>query len=478
MSFTFSICRHVRTIPRRGRQTLCHQYQSEDIRNETLIKILNAKTSNQLRHLLDKFGEKSLTSIVDSPTRTSSSSRSDFGEPVNSASAFAALFVTPSPSSELFSEKSHRHCLHKRTPSPNRSKAIDQIVADNRTKNHSSDGNDVSANCINTSDDIDWYIQLASKCYTDGFLSHVKHLDECTRPRSAIPIDTKSQRHHIKTHPTHSSSLQSSPLPSSSSVCQRQRPHRIRRPLKPLRSTNLFSSLSRAVQSAANVRGASGDATNSNWCDSFKICDSHRQSHRRCNRTSGTGGVAYADDTMNRGVAIDTNSIQGLQHQLEQPTSDRSTIDDQNNRFVYADDRMNISSTTANCVNDLINSFYTLNLSAADDISLPQIILTDFSNNSLQPTTTPLFLSTTENRSSTTTYLPAVIPNVDDDNASTASSPLLPPSPSSHHQFVVDDFQLPETKSQLQFTFNDAHFSSSPNYCPFNSNGSRSFNPN
>lgn len=466
----------MRAIPQRGRQTLCHQYQSGDILNETLIKILHAKTSTQLRHLLDQFGERLVPSIVDSPTEISLYP-TEFGEQeVHRASAIATLFSTASPPSILSLHASDRHCLQKLTPSLAHSKATNRIAAavtDNRTKNHSSDGTDANANCINTNDNIDWYIQLASKCYTDGFLSHVNHLDECSPcPRSAVTIDSKLQRQHIKSPSAYAvSSLQST-------VCKRSRQRRTRRPLKPLRSTNLFSSSTRAVHSATTN---DNNASSTNWCDSFESCDSQRI-NRRITRTSGIGSVtnrsrfAYADDTMNRRFA--PNSAQGLQHHQFQPqhqnhnSTSHTSVDDQNNRFVYADDRMNIiSPTTANRVNDLINSFYTLNLTAADDYSLPQIILTDFSNNSLQPTTTPLFLSTTENPSSAA-FHPAVV-SIEIDNATTSTS-------SSHPQFLADDSQLAETKSQqqLQFTFNGTHFSASPNCSQFHSNGSRSFHSN
>lgn len=468
----------MRTIPQRGRQTLCHQYQSGDILNETLIKILHAETSTQLRHLLDQFGERLVPSIVDSPTETSLSP-AEFGEQeVHRASAIATLFATGSPPSILLLDASDCHRLQKLTPPLAHSKATNRIaptVADNRTKNHSSDGTDANANCINTSANIDWYIQLASKCYTDGFLSHVNHLDECSPcPRSALAIDSKLQRQHIESP----SAYAVSPLPST--VCKRshQRRHR-RRPLKPLRSTNLFSSSSRAVHSAT---ASDNNATSTNCCNSFENCDSQRI-NRRITRTSGIGsvvdrsGCAHADDTMNRGFA--PNSAQGLQHHHFQPQhqnhnhTSHTSVDDQNNRFVYADDRMNIiSPTIANRVNDLINSFYTLNLTAADDYSLPQIILTDFSNNSLQPTTTPLFLSTTETPSSAA-FHPAVV-SIDIDSSVTTSTS------SSHPQFVADDSQLAETKSQqqLQFTFNGTHFAASPNCSQFHSNGSRSFHSN
>lgn len=463
LSLSLPIRRHVRTIPRRGRQTLCHQYQSGDILNERLIQIVNAKTSNQIRHLLDKLGERS----VPSSTTQTSPSPTELGRRVHSASGSVTLFSTPSPSppppSVLLLEQLSRRCLHKRTPlssvhSTPTGKIAAASAADNRKKTHASDGDDVHVNCINASDNIDWYIQLASKCYADGFLSHVKHLDECTRPRGASAIETKLQRQH-----QHSSSTSVGSHPRSR---QRQTQRRIRRPLKPLRSTNLFSCSSQAVHSAANDRDDEHNANRSNWCDSLSICDS-----RRC---SGAGGAAHqssaaahADDTMNRGAAaIDANSAQGLQ---QQHWLEHNPIDDQNsNRFVYADDhRMNISPTTANRVNDLINSFYTLKLTAAaDDISLPQIILTDFSNNSLQPTTTPLFLSATENRSS---FVSAAVPNGNDDTAT---------APSHQQPFVADDFHLPERKSQLQFTFNDAHFAASPNYYQYDSNGARSFDSN
>lgn len=468
VSFSFSRnCRHACTIPRRGRQTLCRQQQSGEIRSETLIKIVNATTCNQLRHLLDQFGVKSShPSLLGSPlsahTSPSSSSAAalyrtkEFGRPVqNSASSSAVidtLFSPLPPPPLLLEQTNHYYCLHKRqTPlSTVHSKATtnDQIAAvapatnNRRTKNHSSDGNETNTNCISTSDDIDWYIQLASKCYTDGFLSHIKHLDECTRPHRTITIDnhTKLQRQqslqqqqqHVKTHP------------SSPAVRQRQR--RIHRPLKPLRSTNLFSSSSRASCS-----------TSTNWCDSFKIGDSHRinrRCHRRCinhlttsttETDTGTGVADHsvidrADGTMNGGLVIDANLAQQTLLQQQQLEQSNACIDDQNNRFVYGcDDRMNVSPTTANRVNDLINSFYTLNLSTADDYTLPQIILTDFSNNSLQPTTTPLFSS-----SSTTTT------------------------------------EQPEMKSQPQFTFSNAHFSASspPNHYQLDSNESRSFNSN
>lgn len=347
----------MQTIPRRGRQTLCHQNQSGVIRNETLNKVQNAKNFNQIRHLLNQFGVRSLPSIVDSSAQTSSSTEL-FGQ-VYCAPATTSLYSTPSPPSPpptslLLLEPLNRQYLRKRTSLSTTDKEA-AVATDNRTKNHSSDGNDVNTNCISTSNDIDWYIQLASKCYTDGFLSHVRHLDECTRPRSEIIAARKLQRQH------------------------------------------------------------------------------NRTSTVRINRSSNRSEIAYVNDSMN------------------------------------------ISPATANRVNDLISSFYTLNLTTADDNSLPQIILTDFSNNSLQPTTTPLFLSTTDNLSSVVSF-PVNVPNVDDDNATdrfvfdTATT-----SSSTHHQYVADEFKLPETRSQLLYT---SHFSASPNYYQFDSNGSRSFNPN
>lgn len=522
----------MRTKPRRGRQTLCHQYQSEEILSETLNKILKAKTSNQIRHLLDQFGRRSLqSSIVDTQTQTSSSRSAEPIGVVNSlASTSSSPSVrinqskitfefekTPSPSlppPSLSHEQSNRYCLRKPTRSSVHSKSTGKIAAvvtaavNRNTKNHSSGGNDVNTNCINANDDIDWYIELASKCYTDGFLSHVNHLDECTRPRSAVTNETKLQRQH-NTH-TFSSAQQ------SSVVCNQPRQTK-RRPLKPLRSTNLFSTTVKAVRSvAANERVISSNIDDKNatkLSNSSKIGDSRRLNRNNFSRSGVAAkhsGILYADENMNRGVAIDAKSAQGLQHlnddnklfyrnnnigyqsfssPLPQPSSQQhqqqlNHIDDQNNKIKYADDRMNFSPTTANRVNDLINSFYTLNLAAADDNSLPQIILTDFSNNSLQPTTTPLFSSTIEHilsaPSSTTSHHPVVVgPNASDsDNATDHfifdNGTLL----TNQQQFVAEDFNFPETKSQPQFTFNDADFSPSPNYYQFDTNGSRSFESN
>lgn len=341
------------------------------------------------------------------------------------------------------------------------------IATDNQQKNHLNKTNK------------EWYIDLASKCYINGFQLHVNHLNGCTR-QSAI----------------------GTLLQHSSQQYQRHRPHRF------LRSTDSLSCLSSTVYTVAldndklypyrgdinRIINLSNSVRNCDIrinCNGRKTINSNRrnlsnsskkkQSLINCYHSikqkstplnncqqnlvtdttlAGAAKTVINDNNMNK-VAIDAN-IQELQlqsyHQQQQQNNNNNNLNyyqvqQQDNQFDHLHQRnpyqSDSDSANADCVNDLIKTFYSLNL-AADKVILPQIILTDFSNN--QPITTPLLLSPS--------LLPLTPP-------SSPLSPSLSATTKDHNGYhflnagninvqykPTDDF-TPEIKTNLRFNFND-----------------------
>lgn len=429
--FSSPFSRNVRTVSHQGHQRLCHQHQLDDILNETLIEILRAKTLHQLHRLLIKLDKRSELS----PLHCHNSSKR--------AHVLASAVL-------------------------DKKAAIESIATAKRTKKCSSDDSrpTTTANSKSTTigDDINWHIQLASKCYTDGFLSYVNHLNKSARTTDRRPptqptlaSETILQRQQQQQQPQHSSHSSSLRFPHSQRLI-----HCRRRPLKPWRfnrtsfasgvisrSLHLVHSTDETAHISSdqnNHIAISGDETTTAQrycCDSINsYCDNHRRidcdvCKSNDNTTSasiinpiGRPCVDGGHSTMNKGVVIGSSTKatqlpQGSQHQNNDCNR---TIDDQYSQCVYGtvDDRLNINPIIANRVNDLINSFYTLNLNSSDDITLPQIILTDFSNNSQQPTTTTLFLTATESPATTTKFCKNTATHIrrDDDHLASSSSTL------------------------------------------------------
>lgn len=241
---------------RKGRQTLCNINRPNDITADQIVES-NSKTIESITKLINylfrKVGKNSFTSIE--PTTTTSINRKNH-QPNTKLKTLESVGFLPSKQSSLLQRRhkaqtcrrlNRRSKKHTCTATNQSHVEIRTINATTKTpappncnytqskkKTYSNSVNDDNCDCINSNNNknnktnnkqihthckSEWYIELASNCYRNGFQSHVNHLDECSKHSSVhqrntakivlpsflrLPSSAFISSHLLQSTPTHS----------------------------------------------------------------------------------------------------------------------------------------------------------------------------------------------------------------------------------------------------------------------------------
>lgn len=461
---------------RRGRQTLCNAHRTSDIASVDLIE------KRPTISVIDRFIENSLEKQHLIKHFTSFDANR-----INKASVNFKLFesIECCPSVDVHKAQTCRKRSQRKTCTTNKSH-VETKTSTTKTstpncnyKQHRktySGSYDDNHDCINIdTNKTEWYIQLASNCYRNGFELHVNHLDKCSKNSSTKPATTLA----APTPPSPPPAVAFLRLPSSALFCRSEQTHfdlnsetvslvtdlvvcsspksvRVA-PHGDIKFTPIksFSDKTRAHHRPHQLNT---DAFHRIYCkNSVQSCKPIQcQFNRSIDETTtlpliDTIPIAVqsteieqldavnAKNNMNS-VAVDANNLpQNLQLscqtiQYNYPNNTNSTfyrefqangqpeprtitesnnyncnhwIDDSRPNPISVNNRIEVRSTvasataiasttqtaTADIVNDLIEAFNSsFDVSDANQIKLPQIILSDFSELSqTPPPATPLF---------------------------------------------------------------------------------------
>lgn len=471
----------------RGRQTLCNLHRPNDIAS---VNVIENSTNSLINRLLQRGNKKSFAKHFTSFETTNRINQTNTNFNLNES---VGCRPSVEPTLQRHKAQTCRRRSQKQTTTNQSHVEIRTSNATTKTpapncnyrqvrKTYSNSTNNGNHDCINnnnitnTNTKTEWYIELASNCYRNGFQLHVNHLDECSKhpcvlqrkPAQAAFLRLPSSALLFRS----SSSLSSSP----SSV--------LVRPPSTIESCD--SAISLLCSSPKSITVASHcDKTYSNNSFSDKIpihcrpqqlntgenkriyCKNH--SAQTCDPSqhyepidvhsilpiidktpiaqqptvTEQFNVLNAKNNMNS-VAVDANNLQqnlqlscqtiqynyqnnNLTFYREYQTSGQQeprTIANNNNYQHHWVDRSNPNSisftdqrpidryhkgievrstdnklptptenpTDKHTVNDLIEAFNSsFDVSEANHIQLPQIILSDFSSDQPTPPTTPLF---------------------------------------------------------------------------------------
>lgn len=405
---------------RKGRQTLCNLYEPNGI-----DRIDQSETS-QLRRLLEKVHKKALSKIgtsLETPNHIDQSNR----KLLELLGSWPAVLNRRSQQQTCTTKQSHVEHRATNTPPPN----CNYRRASKKTYS-SYDGN---RDCINIdTNKTEWYIQLASNCYRNGFELHVNHLDECAKhhsvfqrepvppatpfrlPSSALLSATRSRslasqvpdlavRSSSNSIDSHCDKECSNSFRTETN-CHR-RPHQL--------NANHFNRNGKHTCDLAHSGQSIGDNARVPIIDiaqNDRPYQKTKQFHA-LNAKNNMNSVAADAITLPHNLQLTCQTIQynypnnnsefDRESGGEQERHHRyQTNTDNNNQSQWHDSVVNsevlnnrrsdaVSRPTEDIVNDLIEAFNSsFDVSDANQIKLPQIILSDFSSNQVTPTTTPL----------------------------------------------------------------------------------------
>lgn len=269
--------------------------------------------------------------------------------------------VPPAPAS---SPQYHRQGQHQ--PQRQKRRFLQETSAARRGGNEG--GNDDDDDDVDI-ENLEWYIQLASRCYTEGFLWHMNYLNDCSERQSAL-LQQRRQLTQQQNSRRLSSSISS---PKAQHVTEHN--HRTYK--------NIY------------VQNYDSDATEDN--DNCKISININNSGRlyQPQQSTPTYNFSLGGDASGRHIStqLEQQSNERFYHIMSNNDNDRSRgIDAINNNKQQHHHQKN--QHVAN-VNEVIDNFCSLNISCdAGTYLLPQIILTDFSSAiNEQPKSTTLLLS-------------------------------------------------------------------------------------
>lgn len=229
---------------------------------------------------------------------------------------------------------------------------------------------------------LEWYIELASRCYTEGFLWHMNYLNGCSERQSAL-LQQRLQLTQQQNSRRHSSNISDS--------------YKLDNP----KSRHRFSVSEHNNPTYQNiyVQNYDSDATEDN--DNCKISININNSGRVCKPQQSThtyncSPASYASNSTSKSTTtLEQQSNVRSYHIMNDNDNDSSRGIDaiNNNKQLHHHQK----SQHVAKLNEVIDNFCSLNISCdAGAYLLPQIILTDFSSAATineQPKSTTLLLS-------------------------------------------------------------------------------------
>lgn len=361
----------------RGRQTICQLPRSNQIESEKLLQIRAASSVQDFRRLLcnQQIQFQSQTSTASASCNPVSCTKQVFQRhearsDLNNAYTFHDDIdtVPPAPAS---SPQYYRQGQHQ--PQQKQKRFLQATAAAWRGGNEG--GTDADDN---NAEYLEWYIQLASRCYTEGFLWHMNYLNGCSERQSAL-------------------------LQQRRQLTQQQNP---RRRSSSISNSYTFDSPTTPTYQNIYVQNYDSDATEDN--DNCKISININNSGRQFKPQPSTPDY-------NSPSSLASGS-RGISTTLEQYSNVRSynIMNDNDNGSSRGIDAINNNkqqyqhqkSQHVAKLNEVIDNFCSLNISCdAGAYLLPQIILTDFSSAATineQPKSTTLLLSQQQQQHQTT----------------------------------------------------------------------------
>lgn len=173
------------TRARPGRQTLCNFRRANDISS------IESSEDSSISTLLNRLIQKNHKHNIIQTSFTSFESIKRPESLNNKSKSFES--INKWASIEHRSQTCHRK-IHQQRCITNQNKHIEIPTVTSKTptlncnyrqteKTYSGKRNDGNYDCINNDDtnNIEWYIQLASNCYRNGFQLHVNHLDKWSK---------------------------------------------------------------------------------------------------------------------------------------------------------------------------------------------------------------------------------------------------------------------------------------------------------
>lgn len=379
----------------RGRQTICQLPKSNQIESEKLLQIRAASSLQDFRRLLcnNQTNEpyrtyttydQCLTQFQTRPSTANAScnpvsctkqvcQRNE----VRSDLAYANTFyddidtVPPAPAS---SPQFYRQGQHQ--PQRKHQRFLQATTTARRRRGGSEGGSD---DVDNNAENLEWYIQLASRCYTEGFLWHMNYLNGCSERQSAL----LHQRRQL-TQQQNSRRLSSS-ISKSYKSDNHASQHR-----------NCVSERNNPIYQNIYVQNYDSDATEEN--DNCKISININNSGRLCNpqQSSSTYNCSldgYASGSRSIFTALEQQSNVRSHHIMNDNDSSRGIDAINNNK--QQQHQQNTQHVAK--LNEVIDNFCSLNISCdSGAYFLPQIILTDFTSAATineQPKSTTVLLS-------------------------------------------------------------------------------------
>lgn len=442
------------THVRKGRQTLCNLRQQSDFSS------VESNEDSLTSELLNRLIQKGYKHDIIQTSFTSFESTNRLNPPKSKSFDSVRSWPSLEHKAQTCRRTNQKQTCTTKTPPPNCSyrhhRKTYSSNHQNRSKSTSRDRGsyDGNSNCINIdTNNTEWYIQLASNCYRNGFQLHVNHLDEwskhpCVLQRKpeqvpvlrlassallsrsqSIPIDLSatvstvadlvecSSSKSIRVASSHCDKTDSNTAPSDRLIKNLRRPHQL--------NTDEFKRIA-CTHSALRYNHSIDDKIKLPIIDTIPIAQKQHQPQLQQSSETKQFNALNAKNNMN--IAVDANNLQqNLQlscqaiqynYQNNNLTFDREfqangervartiAVDNNNYRNQYWANESNpnpILLTNRNevwppsagdIVNDLIDAFNTsFAVSEANQTKLPQIILSDFSSNQPTPTTTPLFFA-------------------------------------------------------------------------------------
>lgn len=172
----------------KGRQIFCNLKQLNDIRNVDIVDETFDLTSSLINRLFQKGHKKAFVKCFASfeTTNPLNQLKATNCKLHESHRSWPSLQHNPQTCRKNCQKKT---CTTKQSHVENRNTSTTKTSTPNHNnysehwrKTYSS-SNDDNHDCINNIDtnNTEWYIELASNCYRNGFQLHVNHLDECSK---------------------------------------------------------------------------------------------------------------------------------------------------------------------------------------------------------------------------------------------------------------------------------------------------------
>lgn len=326
------LSRFGKNFPWRGRQTLCNQNTTK-IESETLQKISSAVTVTDFHKLFLQTYNLSSHPLNHSDSTCISNEKNSFNNPLTCHIKKGEVLSDRKPvTSTARITNHHHHYQHQHRKGRARYNITTKVGG-----NESFD---------DETENLEWYIELASRCYNEGFQWHMNYLNDCTRRTALL------KRRRLSGAATKSNRIAHC---SQSSVEHHQSQLAFEEVSEKHSNEDRFSDDTSDCKIRININ----QSLNSNF-NNTKTNHNSNNARKRSNYSC----VAHLNKKINimnsSGYSID--AINNVQNDMK---TDR--------------------------LNEVLDNFGSLNISCGS--VLPQIVLTDFSSIDSMPRTNTLLLT-------------------------------------------------------------------------------------